>query len=243
MREAGVDADDDIGPRERCCGLRQREPRRYDGAIVAAGEPSAAILFAARAPWQYGRIARAGEMRDQRSPTFFGPQFFWAGCRMKQNGVRPLGNCRRRYARDDVPARRAVQRVSECGGGQVAAALDEVQVARQRMMNIMRERGDGLADAAPIEAVTASARGARNQCAFDLFLQVEDCRISVFLELAPKRSDFPPRHSRQGRLAPAPQGEGNDVAYVRAHVDERHETALGDPIDRKLGLVPPNVGG
>ena len=242
MREAGVDADDDIGARKRCRGLRQRESGRNDRAIVAVGKPPAARLFVVRAPWQHGCIACAAHMHDQRPPAFLGPQFFRATCRVQQNGVRPLGNCRRGRRWNDMPARRAVQRITERGCGQVTAALNEVQVAGHAMMYIMRERGDWLADGSPIETVAASVCRARDQRAFELFLQVEDCGVSVRLDLAAKHSDFPPRRSRQRRLAPAAQREGNDPTYVRAHLEQWHKTTLGDPVDRKLRLVAPNVG-
>src|SRR5437868_671288 len=124
-------------------------------------------------------------MEDQRLPSFVGPQLFRSTCRVQQNGVRALRNSRRSGRWDDVPAWRALQRVAECGGGQVSAALDEVQIAGHAMMDVMRERGDGLADARPIEAMAAAARDACNQRAFDLFLQIEDCRIPGCLDLAP----------------------------------------------------------
>ena len=110
------------------------------------------------------------------------------------------------------------------------------------MMDIMCECGDGLADSSPIETVAASACRACNQCAFDLLLQVEDCSVPVRFDLAPKHSDFAPRRSRQRRAAPTPQRDGNNAAYVRAHLEQRHKAMLGDPVDRKVRLMAPNVG-
>ncbi len=96
--------------------------------------------------------------------------------------------------------------ITERGAGETAAALDEVQIARNAMMHVVAERCERLADARAVEAVAASPRHPRDQRALDLLLQVEDRRVArrraALSRNAPHaRARWPPRAARAASCA------------------------------------------
>ena len=120
--------------------------------------------------------------------------------------------------------------------------MDEVEVARHAMMDVVEERRERLANARAIETVPPSASDARDQRTLQLFLQIEDHAIARGPKVAPERRDFPPRARRERRLAPATKREGYDAAHVGTHLDELHETAFCHPVDRSSRTLPKDVG-
>ena len=111
-----------------------------------------------------------------------------------------------------------------------------------RVMHVVQERGDRLADARAVRAVPHAARHARDQRALDLFLQIEHGRVFVASQRVAERRDFAPRRRDEGTMPPVAHRDRNDAPQAGMKLQQRDESAFGDPVDRELGPVRADVG-
>src|SRR5260370_41565634 len=110
---------------------------------------------------------------------------------MDQNAVR---RCRRR---GKVLARQpevdwAPGCVAEHQPGEHAIARDGMKIARDAMLDVVKEGGGRLADAACIIAVPAAAGEPRNNCRAPQALRVEELVVGGVPPSAPQNAAFPP---------------------------------------------------
>ena len=122
---------------------------------------------------------------------------------MKERDERTIGQHPGRSRRRlEAESRWTLDPVTERSGGELAAPHDEVLVAVDRVVSVVRERGYRLPDARTVGAVPLAARHARDQRALDLLLQVEHGRILVAPQCLPERCEFAPRRcARRGDAA------------------------------------------
>ena len=246
VHEPRVDANDELRSRDERRERWQRLPRRRWNVRVgdAGGVALASRMLGVAAPRQDHREARG---RRTSRPV---------GANAHRATACPRATSRERTRRKDDPAAfpRAAgggtrpnrggpsTAIAERGGGELAATHDEMLIAVDRMMGVVRERGNGLTDARAVGAVPHAARHARDQRALDLFLQIEHGRIFLAPQRSPERREFAPRRNGEGTLPPAAQRDRNDAPDARMELQQRNESGLGDPVDRELGAVCPHVG-
>jgi hypothetical protein len=148
----------------------------------------------------------------------------------------------RRWRRHEAEPGRSFGPIIEGRRRELAATRDEMLVGVDRMMHVVRERRHGFPDAGAIRAVPHASRHAGNQRALDLLLQVEHRRVLLPAQRAAERSEVTPGRCGEEVMSPVSQRDGNDAPDVGVERDERHETGLGDPVDRELGSVCAHVG-
>ena len=144
---------------------------------------------------------------------------------------------------DEAEARRAVDAIAERGGGELAATDDEMLVGIDRVMDVVQQRGDRLADARAVRAVPHAARHARDQRALDLLLQVEHGRVFVASQrIGGTRATSRHVDAANGRCRQWRSATGTMRRTPGCSSSKRDESALGDPVDRELRPVRADVG-
>ncbi len=113
---------------------------------------------------------------------------------MQEHEVRPLRDrrIRRWRRRGDAEARRTVGPIAERRGSELSAAVDQVLVGIDRVVVIVGERGDRLADARAIGSVPRSPRVSRDERALHLLLQIEHGGVPFAAKVAAKGGHLAP---------------------------------------------------
>ncbi len=148
----------------------------------------------------------------------------------------------RQRGRDEPEARRTVDGIAQRRRGELSAAVDQVLVRVDRVMDVVCERRDRLADAGAVGSVSRAAREPRDERTFHLLLQVEHGRVLVATEVGAERGHLAPRRPREQAPAPAAQRDGNHAPHAGIERDERRETLLGNPVHGEPGTLLVHVG-
>ena len=198
-----------------------------------AREPLAAHTLVVRSPWQQHHEARARKRADQRAPVRLRPRLVGAARRVKEDHVRPFGHHAgaAEHRRDEPETSRAFGAIAEGGSGELPAAVDQVLVRLDRVMNVVRKRGNRLANAGAVRTVAHAARESRDQRAFDLLLQIENGAVALAAQIVAEARQLPPRRRMQKLVAPSSKRDGHDAANAAIERDERSEALFDHPID------------
>ena len=237
VREAGVDADDDLA---RCA----RAPRAPAASAAAArwrwSRPRASrslrCLLVRRCPTAAAsRIPPARSARAARASRSSGHSLSSRLVAWNASAYGPRAWRGALAGGAKLPARRPVDRVARARAAASARALSMKCWSRaMRWCTSSSQRRDRLADVRRSKPWRRPSRHARDERALDLLLQVED-RVVALARAARggKRRTRASVARRSGALAPAPKRHRHDAADARVERDQRDEGLLGDPVDRR----------
>ncbi len=237
MHEAGVDADDELGAREQ---RRERRQATAAAGTIALGVPRRGARCARvprRCPTAAARRSpRAANTRDQRAPVRLRPQLVGAARRVEEHDVRAIGQragrrqAARRARSAAVRRRRSRARPRRAGGSGRSKCWSRVD----RVVHVVGERRERLADARAVGAVPRAAREPRDQRALHLLLQIEH-RVVARRAADRARNAAISRHvaartacRRQRRSA-----TGITRRTPGSSATSGGERLLGDPVDRR----------
>ena len=194
MHEPGVDADDELRAREQAGECRQRLPWQRGRGGLALREGFAARALVRRAPGQQHAVTGAREHRQQLPPVRMRPVLVGAARRVHADHVGSAVRERRSGGRWHEPVtRRTLDAVAERRARELPAAVDQVLAGIDRMVRVVRQRGDRLADARAVGPMGRPAGGCGDQRALHLLLQVEHRDIALPPQVDAECGPFAPR--------------------------------------------------
>ena len=246
MSKPGVDADDHFGAgQERGC-IVEVKPRGhrhvlYHRLLYPARKTIAALALIFATPRQNTGEPVLVQSRSKLNPIYFRPELVLIAARVQQDRIgrfQPLKDC---GSGADAVVRVALRRVAQGLRCKRAGPLHCVQCPGN-IEHLIVEEWHRLARAAASQAAAFPAFGkARDQCAFDQPLRIENEIVSLAAQPLEEISEFFPRVRFPQRFAPAPQCNGYDFAHSGMHRGNCLERFLHHPVNLRIGKMPADI--